>query len=355
MGVGASSAPNDVSKAAPVPKHNLWSYLARFSAGLVGVLALAVYLGSPWGSLRRVAPRARPSPEPKVEAPRPDDSQINSTDQARAVGQGKALIMIARYVGSNSIWLDRQLKGNGFQPDLPPDLWRKLPAVRKLERFYLAAQAGEPGGGDKALAMLAHDLAQEYGSARYDPALRRYLASPKPEGHLTLGKPASDAQLEWRANPEAGRAILAIGEYCDGGTMGGAQGILQHYLDLPPETAYEILRTSDSGVSAIQRAIYGVPEQQRAPRIRTIINTLQESYESARNEEAFVPFSDRHDWAPRVSRPTVAKTARGGVDYAAYLESNHLKETNARSFESLKADSGSFGGRPAWEGAPGRR
>jgi len=82
--------------------------------------------------------------------------------------------------------------------------------------------------------------------------------------------------------------------------MGGAQGILQHYLDLPPETAFrDFMRTSNSSANAIQQAMNWVPEQERAPKIRNNVSTLQESYESARYEEAFVPFSDRHEWAPR--------------------------------------------------------
>jgi hypothetical protein len=258
--------------------------------------------------------------------------------------EGKALSMIAKYAGSHSGWLDRQLESHRFQPGLPPDIWHPFPAVRKLEGFYLAAQAGGTGGGDKALALLARDLAQQYESVKYDPALKRYFGDRQAAGPLAFGKPASTAKLEWRASPEAGKAMLAIGKYCDGGTMGGAQGILQHYLDLPPETAFEILRTSNSSANAIQQAMNWVPEQERAPKIRTIVSTLQESYESARYEEAFVPFSDRHEWAPRERRPAVTEAARDGVNYNEYLESNHLKEAGARKFDSLKVDPETFGG-----------
>src|SRR5438067_749824 len=94
-------------------------------------------------------------------------------DPAIAPAQSDALHAMAYYTGGQYLLTDHLLKsGVGFEPDthagIKLETWRDLPTVYMYETMYLSAESAGAGGGERALALLARALAQEYKGAEDD-------------------------------------------------------------------------------------------------------------------------------------------------------------------------------------------
>jgi len=199
----------------------------------------------------------------------------------------KAINSLGATVSGKTDRVDQMLKHMGYIP-ANEDAWRSFPAVRKLETAYLAAQNVDPQGGERMLALLASDLAMQYEAVRYDPALGPLLQSTPAQSTPILFKnsvPPPDPSA-WIPPPRIAAAIDSLSRYSGGNALGGTHGVLRDYLGLPPEKAYEILRSSSSDAEAFQRAVNWVPESQRLPRLSQLVAALDRAYEAPRHDKA---------------------------------------------------------------------
>lgn len=187
----------------------------------------------------------------------------------------KALQSISRTL---SLATDATSKGlfqaTGYSPSSAPPGWASFPLVRKFETLYLAAEQHTPEQGGKLLALMAQSLAQQYDGVRYDPALKEYLSLQPPAQISFAIRIDSTVTLD----PKIQRAILAISRYTERGHLGGAAGILQYYFNLPPETAYEILRTSPTNDVALARGLEHVPPEDRHRRLSRLVSSLDSTF-----------------------------------------------------------------------------
>ncbi len=196
---------------------------------------------------------------------------------------------VSRYFADTPV-LDAHLAGIGFQPNRQDASWRRMPAVRKIETAYLAAQSLSQGDADRLLSRLAKQTVTAYESARSVPTIVELSAhdTPDPLRFAAIAKPLDPAV--WSPPPLAQKAILEISRYVDGGSLGGTANLMQFYLQVPGRDAYQILRTSRDSAEAIKRAMTYVPEAERKPRMTRIIDDLAQSHPDVKRAPALIAF-----------------------------------------------------------------
>jgi hypothetical protein len=236
--------------------------------------------------------------------------------------EGKALIGLSRILAAAPASTSANvLRDVGYNPTNVPPGWANYPMVRKIETVYLAAEQARPKQGSYALALMARSLAQQYNSVNYDPILKAYLDLSVPPEALTF---VSLTQYE-KPDPTIQRAILAISRYAERGRLGGPAGILQFHFNLPPEAAYDILRSSASNEEAISRGLARISPERRQAYLERLISRLDDSFpDTAPFERDLDPFrphkrghtsgpiiTDEHTSPPDNSRPS--GSGGGGV------------------------------------------
>jgi hypothetical protein len=97
---------------------------------------------------------------------------------------------VSRYFADTPT-LDAHLNGIGFQPNGQDANWRRMPAVRKIETAYLAAQTLSQRDADRLLARLAKETITAYEPARFVPAIAELSThdTPEPLRFAVLAKP----------------------------------------------------------------------------------------------------------------------------------------------------------------------
>jgi hypothetical protein len=201
--------------------------------------------------------------------------------------QSSAIHAIATLAAEAPDRLDPVLGRIGFPVESATQEWGRFPVVRKLEIAYAAAEKAGPGGGTQMLALLAQDLKGRYESVAYEPALRPLLMIPaKPPVAFQSGDLPPPPVLE----PSKRGAIATISRYSEGGALGGPQGILEHYFDLPSSTTYDILRKAKTPEEALVMGLAFVPERERDPVLQRVVTRMDRVYESAHAERVLDPY-----------------------------------------------------------------
>jgi hypothetical protein len=213
-----------------------------------------------------------------------------------------ALSTLSEYMVGRVDLAQTLLRRHGYQPSVIEATWRQFPSVRKLETAYLAAEAAAPNrGGEKLLALLASDLAQEYESVGHERSLTEYLR--KADAITTPVRFANRASAA--PMPDLSRPVVAaidtISQYCSRGPAGTPQSILRTHFRLSPDLAYQVLRESTSNAEAFKRAMTFVPEQERAPALKGLISQLAPKFEALRYEPTLKPFLE----APLPTPPSI--------------------------------------------------
>jgi hypothetical protein len=231
-----------------------------------------------------------------------------------------ALSTLAEYMFGRVDLAHTLLMNHGYTPAMDQVTWRQFPSVRKLETAYIAAEKADPGrGGERLLALLSADLARHYESVRSEPTLQPYLRKSVPVLPLHFANPDhSLPRPNLAKSVEA--AIDTISLYCGHGPAGAPQFILRTYFNIQEDTAYRLLRESNSNAEALKRAMTYVPEQERDPLLRKLTSTIAKKYEAARYEPALLPFmggdsgkssSSASDMPPSEPRPPIPPTGSG--------------------------------------------
>jgi hypothetical protein len=225
-------------------------------------------------------------PQRSLSSPVPQGSAVSNEDAA-------ALSTLSEYMVGRVDLAHALLRKHGYRPAIDDSTWHQFPSVRKLETAYVAAETASPNrGGEKLLALLASDLAQQYESLRREPSLAEYLR--KAETVTTpvhFGKPSAAVPVADLSQPVVA-AIDTISQYCSRGAAGTPQSILRTQFGVSENTAYQILRESSSNAEALKRAMTFVPEQQRIPLLKSLVSRLAPKFEAVRYEPALRPFLD---------------------------------------------------------------
>jgi hypothetical protein len=237
-------------------------------------------------------------------------SLAGSVPQGETVSRGDAaaLSTLSEYLVGRVDLAHMLLRKHGYQPTVNDTTWHQFPSVRKLETAYMAAETASPGhGGEKLLALLASDLAQQYEGIRAEPALTDYLrrAASITTPVRFANRPAELAMPHLSQPVEA--AIDTLSQYCSRGPGGTPQSILKTHFGLSEDTAYQILRQSNSNAEAFKRAMTYVPEQERTGALKSLISHLTPKFETLPHEPSLRPFIDPPASAsPSVFPPTLS-------------------------------------------------
>jgi hypothetical protein len=198
------------------------------------------------------------------------------------------------------------LKMVGYDhPGINDEDWRAYPAVRKIETAYLSADAAATGGGERMLALLSSALAQQYESAGNLPELRDFVHKAQQQGITEVKFQAIDRKPGDKPptlSPSATKLIAAVSHFCASGVY-SPQVVLTHYLQLDPDTAYDIMRTSSTHTEMIKRGFEAArSDSQRDRAMVLLVRNLDRDYESARKVEAFEPWRAKDErvdaWTP---------------------------------------------------------
>jgi hypothetical protein len=215
--------------------------------------------------------------------------QAQAADQPVSPRHREAISTIAQYYSGSVDRADRLLRSMGYEPSLPPTVWRAFPPLRKVETAYLAAALADPAeGGDRLLALLSQSLALRYDAANDEKALVPYLEKDVDPFDLKFKTPKATATPEQL--PTAVReAIATISDYCSSGMS--ARHVLTADFKVSTDEAYDILRSSASIEEALARGVSRLPETERGAAIGNVAQRLSKRYEAASYERSFHPFA----------------------------------------------------------------
>lgn len=297
---------------------------------------------------------------------------------------GKAIAALAEYFGASGDAVTRSLDSYGYKPPVPLPTWQRFPVIKKLEYACAAAETADPnGGGDRLLALLSQNLAQQYESVRHTPELRSFVGSQQTTRRIEFKNPPPGT-IQVRPLPKKiTRAIDKIAEYTAASPIGDPQSILVKHFDLTREQAYDVLRQSNSHAEAFKLALNNhVPKERRRVVIAKLANDVSQHYESVHYEPALksyllLPVVDTkperrngddstHPQGPLNSGPRTPQpkpdapgggnaferpqppertqgTPDAGSRYGSFVEQNY-KKPGSRIFRNMSVRSKGFGG-----------
>lgn len=198
--------------------------------------------------------------------------------------------------------LVQSIRETGFEPALGGPNFARLPSLAKLHVAYRCAEQHERGNGKRFIEAMAARMADEHGLDALPVELHGFVPKEPPAvvQFAKLTRLADAAPL----NPEINKALFKIGEFAEGGALGGPQGILKHYFGLSDAVVEDLLVRSGTTAEAIKRAATYVPEQQRYWRVTTLVAALDDYYgDSSLKERAFDSFRPQRRTDAFVSNP----------------------------------------------------
>lgn len=149
--------------------------------------------------------------------------------------------------------LDRMLERVGFAPPAAPEkqIMSRMPAIRKIEAAYFAAEEARPnGGGKEFLARLRAEIAADFPAIHAEASLQMLSTVRLPPPPQPFQRKVTSTT---RPPSPIWEMIRSIANYSSTG-LGSQSGLLVIHFQMPEERAYEILRSSDTFADALQRA-----------------------------------------------------------------------------------------------------
>lgn len=245
-------------------------------------------------------------------------------------GVEEALQSISKYTNAGYDRVTPALEQTGYQiPEQLKKDWTKMPAARRIGLAYKAAANVSPQNGEKFLAMLSQNIAQQYGAVYDEPALQKHLNSI-PSGEKVAFKHIGGESVS--VTPSIKKSIMTIGKYTEAGALGGMQNIMKNYFDLPDDVAYDILEKSNSHNDALQRAskAASIPPPP-SERFGKIANDIHHSYGAAHDD-------------PKIQK----LREKGGFTKST----NSPKSVSERHIKKLQTPDGRMPSKPSIGGAP---
>lgn len=213
-----------------------------------------------------------------------------------------ALRVVAQHISPSNDYAQTFLERLDF-PLAHQASFQRFPVIRKIEAAYISAELARKGDGERMLALLSADLANQYGTIYRMPELVRYTAyAPKAQKIQFVSELPSPAKHTVPGHVR--EAITAISPYCEGNAFGGVHNLLQTYVGLDDAEAYQILRSSRSVGEALQRGLSRVhPERQYDVMVR-LVGSVDNHYPTALRERKLDPFRPKRYAYPFVTGPS---------------------------------------------------
>jgi hypothetical protein len=266
--------------------------------------------------------------------------------------EANALRTLSEYLVGSYDAAGKLLKKYDYVP--PPAIaqfWHRYPAIKKLEYAYLAAETATPGtGGDKLLALLTQDLAEQYESVRRHKSLSYYA-----ETKLVIEPPPfkNPSPIPDRINLAAKvtTALDALSNYCVRGPLGSPQRVLVKYFNLSESDAYQVLAQSDTYSEAFKRAMNRVSAEQQLNTLKTLTSNLVVYYEALTHEPSLVGLK-LVEPPPEIlltppTRPEVperlASMPSAQARFGVHMETTY-QSAASREFSSMASSFRGFGG-----------
>lgn len=158
---------------------------------------------------------------------------------------------VAHYTSRHRDQTGAMLKSVGYRvPKQYRDKWGRMPAARKVDMAYRAAERRHQGA--KMLRKMDKMMNDRFESFRYDRDFEPMRKAKVRGGKkVRYAKDVNDLAPDTVITPTVRRAILAVTRYTDRGLLGGPQTVLSDYGQLPTDSVYEILTTANSDQEAL--------------------------------------------------------------------------------------------------------
>ncbi len=225
--------------------------------------------------------------------------------------------------------------------------WKAFPAIRKIETAYFAAESISKKNGQQMLALMSQNLAQQYESIHFEPALKDFLKEKMSYRSLQFGTLIVDVG-ESPLDIKLKNAISSICKYSDANLLGGAQGILKHKFGLSDEVLYDVLRKARSNTDALA---IGLSKSKVPPsfqeRLKGIVKEITSSYEAARYDKDLLKVLNKDTPKPHV--PIAAVNGARGKSMQANLNKSYRKfrqisYPSGFAFKTMRVNIRGFGG-----------
>jgi len=272
----------------------------------------------------------------------------------------EAIETIAKYTGAsiNSDLVGHHLEQVGYNP--PEHLkneWQKWPTVARISMAYRAAANVSPENGEKFLALMSQNQAQQYQSAQQadfqlmsaDKRLLHFLDLSIPPGTLTF------KHIELETAPtlpditnetikfslDVKKGIVALAQYLEGNAVGSMSRVLTEFCNLSDEDAFDILEKSRSNKEALVNGLSRMSgETAQKEAMQKIAREFKNSYQPAANDEGI---REILGWEIPKKIPLKKTIALGGhniseIDFAFTIEKTEktLELIISPDFGSLK-------------------
>ena len=190
----------------------------------------------------------------------------------------RTLTKMAEYFALGYDRLSPYLKETGYVQREGTEKW---PVIRQLYEAYRQTATIEDGG--KFLAMLAQRLAREHISVKEDNNIMRYW-QPGEQIERPQWNPPNSPMPSTDLPPEVKGCLVAMGEYMEGGALGGTTGILKNILNLPNEKVFEFQIRSNSYKEAVVHGLQFVSKNdtEMKSNVGEIASHVFNNYQSAR-------------------------------------------------------------------------
>jgi hypothetical protein len=230
------------------------------------------------------APRSLLLDDNRISVRMADGSLWSTLHSRRSPEQAHtAIAKIAEYCAAARDTTDGHLAAVGFTPQ-NRTAWAGRSPTDKIVVAFSAAEAAQPGGGTRFLALLARNLAERHLALRFEPAVADLLRMPVGEAPAFADAVAS---VPLRDLPQKQRvAIELLAQYTSGAS---AIDLLVDYFGVDIFDGYMMLRNA-SASDALREAASRLPEEKRDAAIKRSVWRVARIYDSALFEASFSPY-----------------------------------------------------------------
>lgn len=228
------------------------------------------------------------------------------------------------------------LQAIGFTKSLQtsvPD-WNKLSAVRKIETVYFYAEAAEHGGGERALALLARNLALQYPTITSHDAIANLRAGDGPL-HFTRPPPPPSPATISAAHRDA---ILHLASFVDSGSGLSAEWLMRE-AGITAEHIYDALRTATTVEHALTIGLGFAKPNERDTMIRKMVDLVAGFYPAVAHDARIASWR-----APPQHPPPSTSPRRTSAPAWSALERTRLGVNETKSYRSWREGKRSLGG-----------
>ncbi len=263
---------------------------------IAAIVSSLAYLAASWGETHSAkAQGAEPgSSFLSSELSKSTGSTFDSWAIDIPANRASSLNHLAHYVSASSDATAR-LRAVGYShSEFDDKVWRSLTADEQISAAYMSAEKAAPGGGERMLAMMSRNLAQDYESVAFHPNLSEFVRRGNSiSGQIAFARLATDPKTAAaQVGPEARAAIGKLSYFCEGGIR---SALTNHFGLSSVDTMHILLNHRGTTAEMLESAYAKAGARDGNLALKSLIMDADTHYEGAR---AISEFKAWRTWVP---------------------------------------------------------